>query len=77
MNDGQIVGGAIAAKPQLQRSEDFMRYCKIADPKQNYALNSAEWFHKSSVTLPVLLRIDRRTAAWCCESGGPIRREPF
>jgi hypothetical protein len=41
--------------PEEER-KDFMRYCKIADPKQNYSLNSAaKWFHKASVELPVLL----------------------
>jgi hypothetical protein len=39
-----------------EKQEEFMRYCKLADPKQNYSLNSAaRWFQKTTVQLPVLL----------------------
>jgi hypothetical protein len=38
------------------QQKDFMRFCKLADPKQNYDLNSGvKWFHKCSVELPVKL----------------------
>jgi hypothetical protein len=35
---------------------NYMRYCKLGDPKQNYGINSPEkWFYKKSVGLPVVL----------------------
>jgi hypothetical protein len=39
--------------------EKYIDYCKLGDPKQNYAGRSAaKWFHKKSVELPVKLEDD-------------------
>ena len=38
------------------QKQEYVRYCKVGDPKQNYSVNSAaKWFHKASVELPVKL----------------------
>jgi AAA domain len=46
------------AKDLLPEAEQtaYMRYCRIGDPKQSYAVNSgSQWFRKKTIKLPVTL----------------------
>ena len=48
-------GEGVKLLPPSERAE-YVKYCKLGDPKQNYAGRSvARWFYKKTVELPVKL----------------------